>query len=92
MIDIEVFIIHNFVHFSILLGVLISIYTLQVCIIHLTSFKEVRAFWISPFISPLVKVIHNLCKVRGIIGGFNDSRRQIASGMGKMAYESMCVI
>ena len=40
----------------------------------------------------MVNGTDNFCKVRGIIDGFNNSRRKIASGVVKTAYESMSAI
>ena len=53
---------------------------LQVCGISLTRFKEFKKFWPCSFVDPLVKVTDNFWKIRGLIDGFNESRRQIASG------------
>ena len=47
----------------------------------LTRFKWFKAFWPSSLTSMLVKGVDKLWKVRGIIGGFNELRRQIASGV-----------
>ena len=55
----------------------------------MTRFKEFKAFFPYFFTTPKVKGIDNFWKVQGIIGGFNDSNRQIASGVVKTAGESM---
>ena len=65
---------------------------LQVCGISLTRFKEFRRFWPCSFVDPLVKVTDNFWKIRGLIDGFNESRRQISSGREKTADESMSAI
>ena len=65
---------------------------LQVCVISLRRFKEFREFLPFSFVDPLVKGTDNLWKICGLIDGFNDSRRQIASGVGKSADESMSAI
>ena len=65
------------------LKLLTSLYPLQVWIISLTSFKEFRMFWTSSFFDPLVKGTDIFWKVCGIIDGFNESRRKIASGVEK---------
>ena len=39
-----------------------------------------------------LKCIYNFCKVRGLIDRFNESRRQIASGVKKTVDESMSSI
>ena len=44
------------------------------------------------FTSLSVKVVDNFWKVRGVIDRFNESRRHIASGVDKTAYESMSAI
>ena len=49
----------------------------------MTSFKGFRTFWPSPFVDPSVKGTDNFCKIRGMIDGLNESRRQIASGVKK---------
>ena len=56
---------------------------LQVCGISLTRFKEFRIFWPCSFVYPLVKVTDNFWKIRRLIDRFNESRRQIASGIEK---------
>ena len=53
---------------------------LQDCGISLTSFKEFRTFLPCSFVDPLVKGTNNFCKIRGLIDGFNKSRRKITSG------------
>ena len=40
----------------------------------------------------VIKGTNNFYKVRGLIDRFNELRRQIASGVGKMADESMSAI
>ena len=62
---------------------------LQVCGISLTRFKEFRKFWPCSFVDPLVKVTDNFWKIRGLIDGFNESRRKIASGKDKTTDESI---
>ena len=74
------------------LWVLNSIYPLQVCGISLTRFKKFRTFLPCYFIDPSVKGTNNFWKIRGLIGGFNNSRRHIASGVKKTAYELMSAI
>ena len=65
---------------------------LQVCGISLTRFKWFRKFWPCFFVDLLVKGTDNFWKIRGLIEGFNDLRRQIASGVERTADESMCAI
>ena len=65
---------------------------LQVRGISLTRFKEFRTFWPCSFVDPLVKGADVLWKIRGLIDSFNESRRQIDSGVGKTADESMSAI
>ena len=65
---------------------------LQVCGISLTRFKEFRKFWPCYFVDPLVKVTDDFWKIHGLIDGFNESRRQIASWREKTADESMSAI
>ena len=65
---------------------------LQVYGISLTSFKEFRTFWTCYFVDPLVKGTDNFWKIRGLIDGFNELHRKIASGKEKTAYESMIAI
>ena len=55
-------------------------------------FKEFKDFFSGSFTSPSVKVIDNLWKFQGVINRFNESRRQIASGVVEMSYESMSAI
>ena len=57
---------------------------LQVCGISLTRFKEFRTFWTCSFFDLLVKGTNNFWKVRGLIDGFNELRRKIASGKEKL--------
>ena len=49
-------------------------------------------FWSCSFVDPLVKVTNNFWKIRGLIDGLNELRRQIASGREKTADESMRAI
>ena len=56
---------------------------LKVCGISLTRFNKFRRFWQCSFVDPLVKVTDNFWKIRGLIDGFNESRRQIYSGREK---------
>ena len=58
----------------------------------MTRFKEFRTFWPCSFVDPLVKGIDKFWKIRGIYGGFNESRRQISSGVRKTSDESMSAI
>ena len=60
---------------------------LHVCGISLKRFKDFRTFWPCSFFDQLVKVTDNFWKIRGLIDGFNDSHRQIDSGVGKTADE-----
>ena len=55
-------------------------------------FKEFRTFCPNSFVDLSVKGAVNFWKFCGIIGGFNESCRQIASGVGKTADESMRAI
>ena len=71
------------------LCVLTSLSPLQDCDISLTRFKEFRNFWPSSYVDPSVKGTDNFWKIRGLIEGFNRSRRQIASGVEKTADESI---
>ena len=68
------------------------LYPLQVYVISLTRFKDFRTFWPSSFVDLLVKGTDNFWKIRGPIDGFNESRRQSASGVKKTADESMSAI
>ena len=74
------------------LWVLTSPYTLHVCSISLTRFKEFSTFWPCSFVDPLVKVTDNFWKIYRLIDRFNESCRQISSGIGKTADESMSAI
>ena len=56
---------------------------LQVCGISLTIFKEFSTFCPCSFVDPLVKGTDNFWKILGLVDGFNESRRQIASGREK---------
>ena len=58
----------------------------------MTSYKEFRTFWPSSFVDPSVKGTDNFWKIRGLIEWLNKLRRQIASGIGKKADESMSAI
>ena len=69
----------NLLIYWMLFWVLTYLYTLQVCNIYLTMFKEFKYFWPFSFTYPSVKGIDNFWKVRVIIGRFNESCRQIAS-------------
>ena len=62
------------------------------CVISLTRFKEFRKFWTCYFVAPLVTDTDKFWKIRGLIEGFNELCRHIASGVGKTADESMSVI
>ena len=55
-------------------------------------FKEFKAFWTCYFTSTLVKIIDNFYKLRGIIDGFNESRKQILFGVVETTDESMSAI
>ena len=59
---------------------------------YLTRFKEFRKFWPSSLVDPSVNGTDNFWKILGPIDGFNESRRNIASGVEKMADESMGAI
>ena len=61
--------------------VLTSLYPLQVCSISLTRFKEFSIMFTNYFVDPWVKGTDNFWKIRGLVDGFNESRRQIASGV-----------
>ena len=63
--------------------VLTSLYPLQVCSISWTRFKEFRKFWPCSFVDTSVKGNGNFWKVRGLIDGFNELHRHIASGVEK---------
>ena len=56
------------------------------------NFKEFREFWPCYFFDPLVKGTDNFWRIRGLIDGLNELRRQIASGKEKTADESMSSI
>ena len=58
----------------------------------MTRLKEFRTFWPGSFVDPLVKVADNLWKIRGLIDGFNELRRQIDSGREKTTDKSMSAI
>ena len=51
----------------------------------MTRFKEFRTFWPCYFTDTLVKGTDNFWKVRGLIYGFSELRRQISYGVGKTA-------
>ena len=70
----------------------LTLSTLQVCGVSFTRFKYFKAFWACPFTTPMVKGIDKLWKLRGIIDGFNNPRRYIASGVVKTADNSMSAI
>ena len=53
---------------------------LQVCGISLTRFQEFRTFWPCSFVDMLVKGNDNFWKICGLIDGFNELCRKIASG------------
>ena len=65
---------------------------LYVCGLSLTTFKEFGIFWLCYFVDPLVKVTDNFWKVCGMIDGFNELHRQIASGVDKMVVDSISAI
>ena len=65
---------------------------LHICGISLTRFKDFSTFWPCSFVYLLVKGIDNFWKIHGLIDRFNESRRQIASGIEKMADKSMSAI
>ena len=65
---------------------------LQDCGISLTGFKDFRKCLPCSFIDPLVKGTDNFWKNCGLVDGFYESRRHIASGVEKMADESMSAI
>ena len=56
---------------------------LQVFGMPFTIFKDFRTFWPCFFVDPLVKSTDNFWKIRELIDGFNESRRQTASGKEK---------
>ena len=49
----------------------LPLFTLQVCGVYLTSFKDFKAFWPGSFTYPPVKVTDAFCKVWGLIEIFN---------------------
>ena len=65
---------------------------LQVCVIYLTRFNKFRTFFPCSFIDSSVKVTDNFWKIHVMVGGFNESRRQISSGAEKTSDESMSTI
>ena len=65
---------------------------LQVRGVSLTRFKDFKAFWPCSFAYPTVNGIDNFWELRGLIDGFNDSRRKIYSGVVKTANVSMSAI
>ena len=67
-------------------------FPLQVSGISLMRFKEFKEFLTCYFTSPLVKFTDNLWKVLGIVDGFNESCRYIASGVVKITDSSMSSI
>ena len=56
---------------------------LQVCGISFTRFMEFSTFWPCSFVDLLLKGTDNFWKIRGLIDGFNESRRKIDSGKEK---------
>ena len=58
----------------------------------MTRFKDFRTIYPSSFIDLSVKGTDNFWKFRGVIDGSNKFFRQIASGVGKTADESMSAI
>ena len=74
------------------LWVITSLDPLQVFGIYLTRFNKFRKFWPSYFVDPSVRVTDNFCKVHRMIDRFNESRKNIALGVGKTADESMSAI
>ena len=65
---------------------------LQVCGVPLTSFKKFKAFWECYFTYLVVKGIDNFWNFWGLVDGFKELCRQIASGVVKTADESMSAI
>ena len=63
------------------LCLLTSLSPLQVCDIYLTRFKEFSTFFPCSFVDPSVKGTYDFWKIRGLIDGFNESHRKIASGV-----------
>ena len=76
----------------IFIWVITYLYPLQVCGRSLVRFKKFRMFWPSSFLALLVKYTDNFWKIRGLIDGFNEPRRQITSGVEKTVDESMSAI
>ena len=70
----------------------LPLFLLHVCSVSLTRFKEFKEFLPCYFTSPSVKVIDAFQKFWGIVDGHNEFHRQIASGVKKMADESMSAI
>ena len=68
------------------------LYPLQVCSVSCKSFEEFKASWSCYFYSPSVRGADTFWRVRGIIGRFNRSRRNISSGVEKTADESISYI
>ena len=58
----------------------------------MTRFKDFRTFWTCSFVYPSVKGTDNFWRVGGLIDGFNELLSQIASGVVKMADESISAI
>ena len=70
----------------------LSLSHLQVCVVSLSRLYEFKDFFPCSFLSPSLKGANTFWKLWGIIGGFNESRRQISSEVGKIADESMGAI
>ena len=66
--------------------------TLQVCSFYLTRFKDFKVLCTWSLSSPPVKGLDTFWRVRGLIGGFNKPRGNIASGVEKTEYYLMSVI
>ena len=92
MISIETFYLTQLCSFIGYLLEYLTLSPLQVCGISLTSFNDFKAFWTCSFTNPTVKGIYNFWKVRGLIDGFNNSCRQIVSGLVRNANESISAI
>ena len=82
-------IIHSFIGY---LFECLPLSALQVCGVSLTSFKVFKEFWPCSFTTPAVKAIDNSYKVQGLIDRFNESHRNISSGVVITADESISVI
>ena len=57
------------------------LYPLKVCGISFTRFKDFMMFWTCPFVDLPLTGTNNFWRVRGLIDGFNESRRQIDYGV-----------